>query len=80
MTAYLSSTSISSQYHRSGTNGPEDITNRLQNPGATIPLQRYPQGLVSVDEILLVMIGLAAYLWKMEYAGHSFLTRQSSHV
>ena len=28
----------------------------------------------------LVMIGLAAYLWKMEYAGHSFLTRQSSNA
>jgi hypothetical protein len=28
----------------------------------------------------LAMIGLAAYLWKREYAGHSFLTRHSSHV
>ena len=28
----------------------------------------------------LVLIGLAAYLWKMEYAGHGFLTRHSSHV
>jgi hypothetical protein len=51
-------------------------------------IDRYTQAVVPstvVQQILLpvlglVMIGLAAYLWKMEYAGHSFLTRQSSHV
>ena len=51
-------------------------------------VDRYTQAVVPstvMQQILfpvlgLVMIGLAAYLWKMEYAGHSFLTRQSSHV
>jgi hypothetical protein len=51
-------------------------------------VDRYTQAIVPstlVQQILfpvlgLVMIGLAAYLWKMEYASHSFLTRQSSHV
>jgi hypothetical protein len=51
-------------------------------------IDRYTQAVVPstvVQQILfpvlgLVMIGLAAYLWKMEYAGHSFLTRQISHV
>jgi len=51
-------------------------------------IDRYTQAVVPstvVQQILfpvlgLVMIGLAAYLWKMEYAGYSFLTRQSSHV
>ena len=51
-------------------------------------VDRYTQAVVPstvMQQILfpvlgLVMIGLAAYLWKMEYAGHSFLTRQSNHV
>jgi hypothetical protein len=51
-------------------------------------VDRYAQAVVPstvVQQILfpvlgLVMIGLAIYLWKIEYAGHSFLTRQSSHA
>ncbi len=51
-------------------------------------IDRYSQAVIPstvVQQILfpvigLVMIGLAAYLWKREYAGHSFLTRHSSHV
>lgn len=51
-------------------------------------IDRYAQAVVPstvVQQVLflvlgLVMIGLAAFLWKMEYAGHSFLTRHSSHV
>jgi hypothetical protein len=47
-------------------------------------IDRYSQAVIPstvVQQILfpvlgLVMIGLAAYLWKREYAGHSFLTRQ----
>lgn len=51
-------------------------------------IDRYAQAVVPstvVQQVLfpvlgLVMIGLAASLWKMEYAGHSFLTRHISHV
>ena len=51
-------------------------------------IDRYSQAVIPstvVQQILfpvigLVMIGLAAYLWKREYAGHSFLTRHSSHA
>jgi hypothetical protein len=53
-------------------------------------IDRYEQAVVPstvVQQLLfpvlgLVIIGLAASLWKMEYAGHSFLSRHSnsSHV
>jgi hypothetical protein len=52
----------------------------------TAIIDRYAQAVVPstvAQQILfpvlgLLMIGLAAYLWKMEYAGHSFLTRHTS--
>jgi len=51
-------------------------------------IDRYAQAVVPstvVQQILfpvlgLVMIGLAASLWKREYAGQSFLTRHLTHV
>jgi hypothetical protein len=51
-------------------------------------IDRYAQAVVPstvVQQVLfpvlgLVMIGLAAYLWKMEFAGHGFLTRYSRHI
>jgi hypothetical protein len=51
-------------------------------------IDRYAQAVVPstvAQQILfpvlgLVMIGLAASLWKREYAGHSFFTRHASHA
>lgn len=51
-------------------------------------IDRYAQAVVPsavMQQVLfpvlgLVMIGLAIYLWKMEYADHSFLTRHRSHL
>jgi len=51
-------------------------------------IDRYAQAIVPstvVQQVLfpvlgLVIIGLAASLWKREYAGHSFLTRRISQV
>src|SRR5947209_17375814 len=51
-------------------------------------IDRYAEAVVPstvVQQVLfpvlgLVMIGLAAYLWKTEYRGHSFLTRHGSHA
>jgi hypothetical protein len=51
-------------------------------------IDRYAQAVVPstvAQQILfpalgLVMIGFAASLWRMEYAGHSFLTRHISHA
>ena len=50
-------------------------------------IDRYAQAIVPstvVQQVLfpvlgLLMIGLAVSLWRMEYAGHSFLTRHISH-